>query len=377
LLEWRASSSDDPVKITNDIEGMRAALVQARNSLYITTPNPRVGCVIVRDGEVIAEGHTQAAGFAHAEAHALHHAAESGIDVRGATVYVTLEPCSHHGRTPPCADALIAAGVSRVVVAIEDPNPQVSGQGIARLRAAGIGVEVGVLAVAARELNMGFLYRMQHGRPWVRMKIAASLDGGTALQNGESQWITSAQARDDGHAWRAQACAVLTGIGTVQQDDPQLTVRAVETPRQPRRIVVDSRLEISPQAKVLQGGGSWIFAATDESGRAARLRANGHDVTVLPNDSGKVDLVDMMHELGRRQINELHVEAGFKLNGSLLRAAVVDELLMYVAPCLLGPAQGIARLPVLEHLSARMPLHFHEVTQVGPDLRIIARLTDF
>lgn len=356
---------------------MRAALAQAQKSLYSTTPNPRVGCVIVRDGEVIAEGHTQPAGFAHAEAHALHQAAENGMAVRGATVYVTLEPCSHHGRTPPCADALIAAGVSRVVVAIEDPNPLVGGQGIARLRAAGIDVEVGVLADEAREMNIGFLYRMQHGRPWVRMKIAASLDGGTALQNGESQWITSAQARDDGHAWRAQACAILTGIGTVQQDDPQMNVRAVDTPRQPRRIVVDSRLEISPQAKVLQGGGSWVVAAVDDAGRAARLRADGHDVIVLPNDSGKVDLAELMRELRRRQINELHIEAGFKLNGSLLQANVVDELLMYVAPCLLGPAQGIARLPVLQQLSERLPFRFHEVRQIGPDLRIRARLTDF
>lgn len=365
------------MKIIHDTDGMRAALMQAQKSLYITTPNPRVGCVIVRDGEVIAEGHTQPAGFAHAEVHALHHAAENAVDVRGATVYVTLEPCSHHGRTPPCADALIAAGVGRVVVALEDPNPLVGGQGIARLRAAGITVETGVLADEAREMNIGFLYRMKHGRPWVRMKIAASLDGGTALQNGESQWITSSIARDDGHAWRARACAVLTGIGTVQQDDPQMTVRAVDTPRQPRRIIVDSQLEISPQAKILQGGGSWIFAAVDDPHRADRLRADGHEVIALPNSDGKVDLNALMLELGRRQINELHVEAGFKLNGSLLRAGVVDELLMYIAPCLLGPSQGMARLPVLEHLSDRLSLRFHQVTQIGPDLRILARLTDF
>lgn len=377
MLECGYSSDDSTVNITNDTDGMRAALAQAQQSLYITTPNPRVGCVIVRDGEVIAEGHTQPAGFAHAEAHALQHAAQNGVAVRGATVYVTLEPCSHHGRTPPCADALIAAGVARVVVATEDPNPLVGGQGIARLRAAGIAVEVGVLADEAREMNIGFLCRMQQGRPWVRMKIAASLDGGTALQNGESQWITSSPARDDGHVWRARACAVLTGIGTVQQDDPQMTVRAVDTPRQPRRIIVDSRLEISPQAKILQGGGSWVVAAMDVPERAAPLRADGHEVIMLPNDEGKVDLAELMRELGRRQINELHVEAGFKLNGSLLRAGVVDELLLYVAPCLLGPAQGIARLPVLEHLSDRLSLRFHQVEQVGPDLRILARLTDF
>jgi len=349
---------------------MRAALAQAAKALYSATPNPRVGCVIVRDGDVLAEGHTQPTGFAHAEAHALHHAQQRGVDVRGATVYVSLEPCSHHGRTPPCADALISAGVVRVVVAIEDPNPLVAGQGLAKLRAAGIKVELGVLAEEAREMNRGFLHRMQHGRPWVRIKIAASLDGGTALQSGESQWITSAQARDDGHAWRARACAVLTGIGTVQQDDPQLNVRAVETPRQPRRIVVDSHLEISPQAKILQGAAGWIFTAVEGGANADYLRAEGHELIALPDDSGKVDLRALMNELGRREINEVHIEAGFKLNGSLLRAGVVDELLLYLAPCLLGPAQGLARLPVLEHLSDRLAFRFHEVEQVGSDLRL-------
>jgi len=370
LLEWRDFVITVTVKILNDTDGMRAALAQAAKALYSATPNPRVGCVVVRDGDVLAEGHTQPTGFAHAEAHALQHAKQQGIDVRGATVYVSLEPCSHHGRTPPCADALIAAGIARVVVAIEDPNPLVAGQGLTRLRTAGIQVELGVLADEAREMNRGFLQRMQHGKPWVRMKIAASLDGGTALQNGESQWITSTQARDDGHAWRARACAVLTGIGTVQQDDPQLNVRAVETPRQPRRIVVDSQLEISPQAKILQGEAGWIFTAVADGARADQLRAEGHDLIALPDDSGKVDLHALMHELGRREINELHVEAGFKLNGSLLRAGVVDELLLYLAPCLLGPAQGLARLPVLEHLSDRLAFRFHEVEQVGPDVRL-------
>lgn len=370
MLEWREFVLTIPVKILNDTDGMRAALAQAAKALYSATPNPRVGCVIVRAGDVLAEGHTQPTGFAHAEAHALHHAQQQGVDVRGATVYVSLEPCSHHGRTPPCADALITAGIARVVVAIEDPNPLVAGQGLARLRAAGIKVELGVLADEAREMNRGFLHRMQHGRPWVRMKIAASLDGGTALQNGESQWITSTQARDDGHAWRARACAVLTGIGTVQQDDPQLNVRAVETPRQPRRIVVDSHLEISPQAKILQGTAGWIFSAVQGGANADRLRAEGHELIALPDDSGKVDLHALMNELGRREINELHVEAGFKLNGSLLSAGVVDELLLYLAPCLLGPTQGLARLPVLEHLSDRLAFRFHEVEQVGPDLRL-------
>lgn len=362
------------MQIANDISGMRAALDEAREGLFITTPNPRVGCVIVRDGQILARGHTQPAGQAHAEVHALQDAAARGIDVRGATAYVTLEPCSHHGRTPPCCDALAAAGITRVVAALEDPNPLVAGQGIARLRAAGMTVDVGVLAEEAADMNIGFLHRMRHGRPWVRMKIAASLDGGTALNNGQSQWITSSAARDDGHAWRAQACAILTGIGTVQQDDPQLNVRAVATPRQPRRVIIDSKLEISPSAKVLQGGGDWIFAAMHHQAREATLRAAGHDVIVLPNDAGKVDLDALMVELGRRQINELHVEAGNKLNGSLLRAGCVNELLLYVAPCLLGPSQGLANLPELQDLSGRIGLEFIDVAQLGPDLRLRARV---
>ncbi len=357
---------------TGDTAAMRAALDEARKGLYITTPNPRVGCVIVRDGQIIARGHTQPAGQAHAEVHALQDAAARGVDVRGSTAYVTLEPCSHHGRTPPCCDALVAAGITRVVAALADPNPLVAGQGIARLRAAGIVVEVGVLAEEASTINVGFLHRMKHGRPWVRMKIAASLDGGTALLNGRSQWITASAARDDGHAWRAQACAILTGIGTVQQDDPQLNVRAVQTPRQPRRIIVDSKLEIAPSAKVLQGGGSWIVAARDDEARAAVLRDAGHEVIMLPNDSGKVDLDALMRELGRRQINELHVEAGTKLNGSLLRAGCVNELLLYMAPCLLGPAQALANLPELTDLAARIDLEFIDVSRLGPDLRLRA-----
>ena len=371
LLEWRIGLQTSRfVKILTDTDGMHAALAQAAKAMYTATPNPRVGCVIVRNGDVLAEGHTQPTGFAHAEAYALHHAQQQGIDVRGATVYVSLEPCSHHGRTPPCADALINAGIARVVVAIEDPNPLVAGQGLAKLRAAGIHVELGTLAEPAREINRGFLHRMQHARPWVRMKIAASIDGGTALQNGQSQWITSAQARDDGHHWRARSCAILTGIGTVQQDDPQLNVRAVDTPRQPRRVVVDSHLVISPQARMLQGAPACIFTAVDHAEPAAQLRSQGHEVITLPDDTGKVDLHALMRELGRREINELHVEAGFKLNGSLLRAGVVDELLLYMAPCLLGPAQGLARLPVLEQLDHRLSFYFHDIERVGPDVRL-------
>ena len=354
---------------------MQLALKQAELGLFITSPNPRVGCVIVKEGVVIAQGHTQPAGQAHAEVSALRDAAARGVDVRGATVYVTLEPCSHHGRTPPCTDALIQAGVGRVVAAIEDPNPMVADQGLARLSAAGILTEVGVLAEPAREMNIGFFSRMQRGRPWVRMKIAASLDGGTALLNGVSQWITSEPARADGHAWRARACAILTGMGTVQQDDPQLTVRAVSTPRQPQRIVLDSQLQINPSARVLEGGGTWIVSAQRDDARETKLIARGAEIIHLPSNAGKVDLHALMRELAKREINELHVEAGFKLNGSLLRAGCVDELLIYMAPCLLGPAQGIARLPELSELSSRINCHFHEVRSIGDDLRLLVRLS--
>ena len=374
LLLCEQSTVSTPVTITDDTQAMRFALQLAGQSMYITSPNPRVGCVIVRDSHIIAQGRTQPAGQAHAEVAALSDAQARGIDLRGATAFVTLEPCSHHGRTPPCADALIASGISRVVAAIEDPNPQVSGAGIAKLRAAGIATEVGLLATEAREMNIGFFSRMQRGRPWVRMKIAASLDGGTALTNGQSQWITSAAARTDGHAWRARACAILTGIGTVEQDDPQLTVRGIDTSRQPQRIVLDSALQISPQAQVLKGGGSWIVTIASDASREAKLMAAGAELIHLPAQEGKVDLQALMRELGRRQINELHVEAGFKLNGSLLRAGIVDELLVYLAPCLLGPAQGMARLPELQELDQRLSFRFHQMQPVGEDVRLLLRL---
>jgi diaminohydroxyphosphoribosylaminopyrimidine deaminase/5-amino-6-(5-phosphoribosylamino)uracil reductase len=361
------------VENINDTQGMALALQWAAKGLLTTTPNPRVGCVIVKDGRVLGEGFTQPAGQPHAEVQALHDALARGSDVRGSTVYVSLEPCSHHGRTPPCADALIAAGVARVVAALADPNPLVAGQGLAKLQAAGIEVAYGIMAQEAREMNIGFFSRMQRGKPWVRMKAAASLDGKTALHNGRSQWITSQAARDDGHWWRARACAVVTGIGTVKEDDPQLTVRAIDTPRQPRRIVIDSRLEISPDARVLAGGGTWIVTARTDPGKEARLREQGAEIILLPNAYGKVDLPALMQELGRRHINELHVEAGFKLNGSLIREACVDELLLYLAPALIGEARGLFDLPVLDLLADRRQLSFHEVKQIGPDLRILAR----
>ncbi|MEC5218028.1 diaminohydroxyphosphoribosylaminopyrimidine deaminase/5-amino-6-(5-phosphoribosylamino)uracil reductase [Actimicrobium sp. GrIS 1.19] len=363
------------MNISDDTQGMTLALEWAAKGMFITAPNPRVGCIVVKHGVVIGAGHTQAAGQAHAEIAALADVAARGHDARGATLYVTLEPCSHHGRTPPCADALIRAGVARVVSAIADPNPLVAGAGLARLRAAGIAVTTDVMAHEALEMNIGFFTRMRTGKPWVRLKAAASLDGKTALDNGQSQWITSAAARDDGHAWRARACAVLTGIGTVKSDDPELTVRAIATPRQPRRIVVDSRLEIDPRARILQGEPLWIVSARADPARESMLTALGHDVLCLPNAHGKVDLPQLMLELGRRQINELHVEAGSKLNGSLIREKCVDELLLYLAPSLIGAGRGLFDLPALDNLAEQRRLAFHEIKQIGADVRILARFT--
>ena len=354
------------------------ALVAARQSLGVSDPNPRVGCVLLnRARQVLATGHTQAAGSRHAEVMALRAAREAGHDLRGATAYVTLEPCSHHGRTPPCCDALIEAGIAKVVVAIEDPNPLVAGQGIARLRAAGIEVEVvgGEWGEASRELNIGFFSRMKRGRPWVRMKVAASLDGRTALESGASQWITGEAARADGHAWRKRAGAVLTGIGTVQGDDPRLDVRLVPTATQPLRVVVDSRLDIAPSARVLQPPGrALVYTASADSARMAALTAPHIEVARLPADAqGKTDLAAMLVDLARREVNELHVEAGEKLNGSLLRAGLVDELLVYVAPRLLGPGRGIAAIGPLASLADSLDFEFVDVERVGADLRLRLR----
>lgn len=356
-----------------DHEFMARALRLAESGLYSATPNPRVGCVLVRDGTVVGEGWHEKAGGPHAEVHALQSA---GDLARGATAYVTLEPCSHHGRTPPCCEALLAAGIGRVVAAMQDPNPLVAGQGLAWLRDAGLIVESGLLANEARELNIGFVSRMERGRPWVRLKAAASLDGRTALENGSSQWITGPDARRDGHRWRARACAILTGIGTVRDDDPQLTVRDVETARQPLRVVVDSRLEIDPSARVLQGERVLVVAAVENHLLASIIEARGAEVIFLPSDAGKVDLQALMRELAKRGINELHVEAGFKLNGSLLREGLVDELLLYLAPSLIGDAsRGLFNLPALDDLAEKRALQWRDVRQVGSDLRVVARLT--
>ena len=355
-----------------DQQHMSEALRLAEKGLFTAAPNPRVGCVIVRDGEVLGAGWHEQAGGPHAEIMALRAA---GARARGATAYVSLEPCCHHGRTPPCVGALIEAGIARVVAAMQDPNPMVAGRGLSGLRAAGIRVESGLMRNEARALNIGFVARMERGRPWVRMKIAASLDGRTALTNGQSQWITGPEARRDGHAWRARACALLTGIGTVRDDDPQLNVREVETTRQPLKVVVDSRLELPLSAKLLESGKVLVAAAVNDTAAIAALRAQGAEVLVLPNTRGKVGLTELMHELARRSINEVHIEAGFKLNGSLLGEGLVDELLIYLAPSILGDsACGMFSLPGIADLAHKRLVEFSDVRTIGSDIRILANV---
>lgn len=359
------------IATADDYRWMARALELAERGLLTTTPNPRVGCVIVREGVIVGEGWHVRAGGPHAEVHAL---AMAGERARGATAYVTLEPCSHFGRTPPCADALVSAGVAHVVVAMEDPNPLVAGRGIARLRAAGISTVSGVQEAEARELNIGFISRMTRGRPWLRLKAAATLDGKTALENGISQWITGDDARRDAHRWRARSCAVLTGIGTVRDDNPQLNVRAIPTERQPLRVVVDSRLDTPLNARLLDGGPVLVAAAIHNAERIAALERRGAEVMILPNQDGKVNLQALMHELGRRGLNEVLAESGFKLNGSLLREGCIDELVLYLAPALVGDAaQGLFNLPALTSLTEKRSLNFRDVRLVGRDLRIIAR----
>jgi len=363
---------------------MAQALHLAERGLNTTSPNPRVGCVLVRDGKLVGEGWHERAGEPHAEVHALQAA---GAAARGATAYVTLEPCSHHGRTPPCADALIQAGVARVVLAMQDPNPLVAGQGSAKLRAVGIEVESGLMEAAARELNIGFVARMTRGMPWLRSKIAMSLDGRTALANGVSQWITGAAARQDVQHWRARSCAVLTGIGTVLADDPQLNVRDVATLRQPQRIVIDSGLRMPPGARILHSlpsppgrgaggeGGLLIYTATSNAEKIAALEKSGARVVVLPDGAGRVDLGAVLRDLAAGGNNEVLVEAGSMLNGALLQAGLVDELVLYLAPQLLGDmARGMAQLGELTALDQRINIEWQDVRQVGNDLRIVARI---
>ena len=350
---------------------MARALALAERGLYTTTPNPRVGCVVVKDGSIVGEGWHARSGEAHAEQAALDDARSKGQDVRGATLYVTLEPCNRHGRTPPCVDAVIGAGIGRVVAAMLDPNPA-QANGAARLRDAGVVVDVGLMESEATELNVGFVSRMTRGVPWVRSKIAASLDGRTALMNGDSRWITGPDARADGHAWRARACAIVTGVGTVLRDDPALTVREVATPRQPLRVVVDRDADTPVDARVFADGNALVVTAGSRNDRWPA----GVETLALPNAEGRVDLVALLRELARRGVNEVHVEAGAKLNGALITGRLVDELVVYLAPAVIGdPARGMFECAApLDSLGARVNLDWMSVDRFGSDLRIVARV---
>jgi diaminohydroxyphosphoribosylaminopyrimidine deaminase/5-amino-6-(5-phosphoribosylamino)uracil reductase len=354
---------------------MTRALRLAEQGMYTTMPNPRVGCVLVRNGRIVGEGAHLRAGEPHAEALALELAGEAA---HGADAYVTLEPCSHHGRTPPCADALIKAGVRRVVAAMQDPNPKVAGSGLARLAAQGMATACGLMEAQARDLNPGFISRMTRGRPFVRSKIAASLDGRTALVSGVSQWITGEAARTDVQHWRARSSAILTGISTVMADDPLLTVRMTELMekkqgRQPLRVVVDSRLKIPGQAKILQEGNVLIAYASDPQSRAQDLREAGAELLQLPDARGCVCLESLMRALAEREVNEVMVEAGPRLNGALLELNLIDEFLMYYAPLLLGDAANGMYAMQLEEMSQRKSLEILDMRQVGQDIRVRAR----
>ena len=358
---------------------MGRAMQLARSSLYSPHPNPRVGCVITQQSEIIGEGWHAYPGGPHAEVDALGKASRSA---RGATAYVTLEPCSHHGRTPPCVDALLDAGIARVVVAMQDPNPLVSGRGIQRLIDAGVEVSVGVLAGEAEKLNRGFIKRMRHGRPYVRAKLAMSLDGRTAMSSGESQWITGTTARVDVQRLRASSSAILSGIGTVLADDPSLTVRAKESNLeiapaqigQPLRVVVDSRLRMSPSAKLLQqAGDTLIFSSHHHAEKIAELNAAGAEVVVLDGEQPALDAV--LEALAAREINEVLVEAGSTLNGALLAQGLIDEIVIYMAPCLMGDgAKGLFHLPELHAMVDKVVLEISDIRAVGNDWRISANV---
>lgn len=362
--------------MTDDQQMMRHALDLARVAIFRTSPNPRVGCVLVsKDGKVLGEGSTQKAGGPHAEVMALRDAQARGLGVAGATAYVTLEPCAHFGRTGPCSHALIEAGVARVVAAMLDPNPKVAGQGIAKLKQAGISVDIGLGELESRELNLGFLSRFIRKTPWVRLKTAASLDGVTALPNGVSQWITSPEARADGHVWRARACAILTGVGTVLADNPRLDVRGVDTERQPRLVIVDSALRTPVDAAVFQADREvLIYTCSEDQRLRAGLEARGAQVIQLPAAHARVDLASMLRDLAARDVNELHVEAGHTLNAALLLAGLLDEILLYQAPMLLGQGAGLFAVGPFTSLAQKIPLSIQSVEAVGPDLRILARI---
>lgn len=364
--------------MANMNDPMSLALGLAEKARWHCPPNPAVGCVLLSsDGRVLGRGQTQPVGQAHAEVMALRMAQQLGHDTRGATAYVTLEPCAHHGRTGPCCDALIAAGVQRVVVSCVDPNPRVAGQGVARLRAAGVDVRLGEGAERARALNVGFFKRMETGWPWVRLKVAGSLDGRTALPNGVSQWITGPEAREDGQRWRARACAVLTGSGTVLRDNPLLNVRLPGVTRQPLLAVLDSRLQTPPDAALWQVPERAVrLYATDAAApeRWQRLQQLGAQIQQYPADAQEtVPLAEVLRDLARHEVNEVHVEAGARLNGALWQAGLVDELLLYQAPMLLGEGAPLAQLPMRHELDGAPRLQLIELTQVGPDVRIRAQ----
>tara|TARA_B100000686_G_C16796784_1_gene983003 strand:+ start:1085 stop:2170 length:1086 start_codon:yes stop_codon:yes gene_type:complete len=350
---------------------MSQALQLAKKGLYSTSPNPRVGCVIVRDNKVVGSGWHNHAGQPHAEINALNSAKGA---TQGATVYLTLEPCNHYGRTPPCVKALVLAKVTKVIIAMLDPNPLVAGKGVSFLERSKINVLVGLMEEKARDLNIGFVCRMTNNRPWVRMKIAASLDGRTALNNGVSRWITGEAARYDSHRLRARSCAILTGINTILSDDPELSVRHIETARQPLRAIVDNRLETPVTAKILRGENELIFTVNDDKKKIAALKKAGARPILLPNRKGRVELKKVLQRLAEYEINEVLVEAGSKLNGALIKAELIDELIIYLAPHLIGSTGlGMLQLSELSNLSEKYNLKIQDLRMVGKDIRIIAR----
>lgn len=358
-----------------DQRWLRHAVQLSERAGIETSPNPRVGCVIIRDNQILGEGWTQPVGQAHAEVQALRDAQQRRHDVRGATAYVSLEPCSHFGRTPPCAFGLRDAGIARVVAAAGDANPLVSGKGFAILREAGIEVLAEpdpALAQQVREMNIGFFHRMETGLPWVRLKMAASLDGRTALPNGQSQWITGPDARQDGHRWRARADVILTGIGTVLADNPQLNVRGTDIPRQPPKWVIDSRFRTPLNSHVTQGAALTVIGASDNAQRLA-LQDAGVQTLLMPDPEGKVDLAAVVRALGKQQCNEVHVEAGAALSGALVDAGLVNEILLYMAPKFLGAGAGVLALPEMQHVSQARTWQITEFIQIGQDIRLRLR----
>jgi len=348
---------------------MSRAIELAKRGLYTTHPNPRVGCVLVKDNKIIAEGWHEKAGEAHAEIHALKNA---GANAKGATAYVTLEPCCHQGRTPACSEALIQAGVIKVIAAMQDPHDKVAGQGIEQLQQAGIETAVGLLETEAQKLNPGFIKRMQTGRPYVCCKMAMSLDGRTAMASGESEWITGDAARADVQHWRAQADCIMTGIGTVMHDNPRMNVRLPQTEKQPLRVVVDSNLRMTADRKILvQAGETLLFTC------ATNADLNNAEVVTVASKQDRVDLEAVLVELGKREINEVHLECGATLAGAMLQAELIDELVIYMAPVLMGDTgRGLFHLPGLEKMADKISLDIFEQRQVGNDWRLRAKIVN-